>query len=435
MSAQSVAIFFPSGGVELAPTVVTAVGEVPAIGVWLEMQLGAGSLAGPRRIFVPNPAVYPVGGVSFYLNDVLNRNDPTGRNEGSEFHTYPVVTLAEGDELRAEWVDSSGIAHSNTYVVPGAPGSLSPPVLASVVTATGSVPLPTTVTPPTPGPISIPNPNSPIITALESGGLTTGWPQQSNTGCRVAEGSLTVYNGEYVMTAGETLTNTLINGNLVPKANCVVRDCIIRFNHNYGIDVRAQEVGGSISPATRPLIEYCTIDGVNASAFDSPCYGEGNPFRIVRCVFKNHGAPVFMTSNQAIEDSIIESHRYDGDIHKEAIFHNGGNNNLISGNVLIGNGSGTSAALALYGEVAAVQNMTVTGNLMVASQGYTMYTGSLSYKPFPTGINVDVTDNHFMELWHYNAQWDIVGHVAGSTTNGVWSGNVIHNGPNEGDPV
>lgn len=76
-------------------------------------------------------SIYPAQpGVRFFINGSIdvrdperrtNGYDPTGPKEGSEFHLFPDITLAVGDELEAHWRDAQGNVYASVAVAMPSP--------------------------------------------------------------------------------------------------------------------------------------------------------------------------------------------------------------------------------------------------------------------------------------------------------------------------
>jgi hypothetical protein len=349
--------------------------------------------------------VYPdTRGVQFLVNGVVDERSPTvrpngydatGPADGSVFHIYPTLTLSTGDVLEARWTDRSGVAWTHQHLV----GNVASEPPATTVPAT-----------------TVPAPSS------SSG----EFPTFESTGPRVAYSQMTVHQGD-LQTAydGQVIEKMDIRGNLrILHDNVIVRDTRVMMTHTYGLDARPMN---GVCP-TGTLYEYVEVDGRNAADVHVPVYGENCAWTLDHARVHNVGAAIHVVRNNTVSNSYIYSSRGETvDIHRNAIQHHGGYGNNIVNNTLYCEGNGCSSALALYGEVAAVQDILIEHNLLAATAGYCTYTGSLSYKPYPNGSNVRYIDNHFST--RYFPACGRAGVVEGSTAavrGNVWQGNIWH---------
>jgi hypothetical protein len=243
---------------------------------------------------------------------------------------------------------------------------------------------------------------------------------------------MTVHQGDFQTSFdGQVVEYLDIRGNLrILHNNVTVRDTRVMMTHTYGLDIRPNN--GVCPSGTR--FEYVEVDGRNALDVHVAVYGEDCSWTLDHARVHNVGGGIHVVRNNTVMNSYVYSSRGEtADIHRNAIQHHGGYGNKIINNTLYCEGNGCSSAVALYGEVAPVQDILIEHNLLAATAGYCTYTGSLSYKPYPNGSNVRYIDNHFSTK--YFPACGRVGAVTGSTAavrGNVWQGNVWHE---TGQPV
>lgn len=111
-------------------------------------------------------------------------------------------------------------------------------------------------------------------------------PTAANTGPRVPESSLTVYNGDVTNVApGEVLDRLLITGQFMPNNPCTIRDSVIR-----GGPVAYEELIGLVDCRRNggdPVrLEFCTLDPAGDAAVGHVGFRRGN-FSAYRCKVVN----------------------------------------------------------------------------------------------------------------------------------------------------
>lgn len=165
-----------------------------------------------------------------------------------------------------------------------------------------------------------------------------------------------------------------------------------------------------------------------------------NCFSLLRVDGHGTGYGVNASGNVTITDSYLHDWKtYSGNDHKDAVISNGGSNISIIHNNLQCNYSGggnglCSAAVGLFGDFAAVTNVEISRNLFNTVDGYCIYGGSTSGKPFPDASNVKITDNLFGKKYHNKCGYYGPSTDVELTRGNTWSGNRWQDGSGTVNP-
>lgn len=155
------------------------------------------------------------------------------------------------------------------------------------------------------------------------------------------------------------------------------------------IEGRVRGDGGSTNLQGLVLVDV-ELDGSD----DSNPHGEsviGNSnYTCIRCHIHDVDRGPNLGSNVRIESSYLHGIRS-----VAAINSNGGSNFTIVHNNLRCEGSGCSAALSLYGDLARVEDVLVQHNLFNTAGSYCTYAGSDRSKDNGVGLNIRYLDNRF----------------------------------------
>lgn len=373
---------------ELAAVAEEPPAEEPTAATWLEVDPGPGSMSGQRRVIVTTDEQYPnATGVTFSVNGTVNRTDPTGRRENSEFHTYPPVTLAAGDVLRAEWTDVAGVDRVAEYTVPGEPPVEEPPA-------------------------------EPVDDAAQ--------PTAENTG---PTGALAPHSGTIVATSGQVIENLDITGKIVVHAdNVTIRNCrLFARGHQWGIE---------LSGCNNTLIEDCEIDfgdvASNTQASDAIHLDQGDlPSNVTvrRCNIRRGRRGISGSCNGLlVEYCYLWDNWFADGSHSTRSSMEGGGGFVYRFNSFEMPNPGASACLALYGRNP-IDDVLIHHNWF-AGGSYCVNIGIGSSKAYdPT--NVRVTDNLFRTVFRPKAGTYGWFQNAGNSTR---TGNVWADGPLAGLP-
>lgn len=368
-------ITFPDGdAAEVLPQVVTADLDVLPQAMFLEMQSGAGlnsTVDGARRVVVPAASVYPDEvGVSFFVNDVFNRTDPTGRNEGSEYHTYPCADLAPGDVVRAEWTDTNLEFHSYECVTPTTISVPSGSVFPNVVTVFGSAGSPSVSPTPT----------------TSSGEM----PTTANTG---TTGTLTSVASFGTSFDGQIIENISTGSIDVYHNNVTIRNC--KFTSGlYKIDIHPGTSG--------TLIEDCEIDNGPIASSTNGGHGiylrpgtAGRPQNVTVRRCNIHRVKIGIgghVTNLLVEDCYIWDNWYTTGSHTTCVSLDGCQGAVYRGNSFEMPNPGASSCTALYARNP-IDDVLYEGN-WYAGGAYALNGGHGSAKEFDA-TNVEITGNFF----------------------------------------
>jgi len=451
--------------------------------VWSNIEAGAHAFSPTNLlpVITIDDSIYPTApGVQFWWEGVVDERNPvsrpngfdaTGPQESSTYHMFPDLFLDFGDELEARWVDVGGIEHINAVTVESAP---QPPPFAgsSAVTLDDAVCEAFSSLPTFTGSSAVTLDDVDGYGASPAAGFNfpgdwDGTPQRPEAGMALEHldfstfvspdiltdvgpttmPTVTMLSSNPLLVSGEcrptadsqVIEDYIINANFATNGydNITVRNCVINFNHTYGIDGRDLGRG----TGTGLTVENCIIDGTNAPP-EAKAFLSYVGVTVTNCWFRNYGgAPVITGTGHVWTDNISYCTRTWSGAHKEALFCNSGYGNTLLRNVFISEGGGTSTAVALYNDLGAFDDWTVEDNLFAASGGYLLYAACCPYKTAAfQGTNMTIRRNRFSTLYFPTGGrvgpftcWD------GGRTGNVWGGtsneNVWHDGPNAGNTV
>jgi hypothetical protein len=158
-------------------------------------------------------------------------------------------------------------------------------------------------------------------------------------------------------------------------------------------------------------------------------------YTCVRCDIHGTGRGANLGNNVRIEDSYLHDFVYVNGAHQTAIGSNGGQHFTIIHNNLVCNSGGCSAALSLYGDFSAINDVLIQNNLLNTTGSYCTYGGSTDAKPYPQGTNIRYIGNLFGKK--YGPKCGIYGPVAtwAFYAGDVWNGNKWQDGSGEIKPT
>jgi hypothetical protein len=250
------------------------------------------------------------------------------------------------------------------------------------------------------------------------------WPDAGSTG--VPAGTrLEAMNGQLTFsTPGQVVDGKDVNGCITVTASNVT---ISRFR----VRGCAREPVISVGYGLRGIrIEDCEIDGGNLNPDASAVGYDG--YSIRRCDIHNTGSGLHMTNDVTVEDNWVHDLHEGQDSHNDCVLTNGGANLVVRHNTLENSHTQTSV-VALYGDLDAVVDVAVDGNLLVGG-GYTVYGGSVPGKRHSTqAAGVRFTGNRFSR--RFFPKGGSFGPVSGfepTQPRNAWSGNVWDD---TGEPV
>lgn len=250
------------------------------------------------------------------------------------------------------------------------------------------------------------------------------WPNATNTGPRIPltkSPSITTTQNGQIISGLEVQTRIRIR-----HSDVIVRDCRVLADGQDGVyPIHVQALNG-IAP-TNVLIEYVEIAGQPGMSLGPPAIYSANGNWTARyCNIHNVGSGPRLANNCTIEYSWMhDTATTNPTEHKSGIGLNGGAHNVIRGNVIECSAAGCSAALALYGSYAPVDDILVEGNRFNTTGSYGVYGGSVSSKQYPHGTNIRFINNRFGRK--FNPDCGMYGPIASWEVNGVgnqWIGNV-----------
>jgi len=251
---------------------------------------------------------------------------------------------------------------------------------------------------------------------------SSGWPDATSTGVPI--GTNLRKSGLITVTVAGTVIDSVQCPGIVVKANNVtIRRSLIQGS---GDGVALIDTGDTSNGIyTGILVEDCEFDGQN-SGIQRGIGMQG--FTLLRCNVHGVMQGVVMNKDIVVQDCWIHDPNYASTTHKEAVLSNGGNNFTITHNNLHYDQSSTvSAAVSLFGDFAAISNVTVTNNLLNGG-GYEIYAGTEAGKAFPTASNVVVTGNTFGTKYGPLGGWAGFAADWAAGNGNSWSGNVTDTG-------
>lgn len=254
----------------------------------------------------------------------------------------------------------------------------------------------------------------PGVSATGSRAAVRAWPAPSTTGVRDAA-RLTTHEGSVlVKDAGSTIQDLEIHGVLqiaapgVQVRNVRVVGAVTVDPAGYGVTLTDVEVDHSAGPSSEAAV------------------GPGG-FTCTRCYIHGEGHGVHMeVDRSALVDSYVEITDSRDETHKDAVITNGGARGLmIRGNVLTCASEGCTAAVGLFGDFGAIDDVVIERNLLNTTGGYCLHAGvGAPGKPY-SATRVRVIDNTFGTTYH--PRCGEYGPVAywGDSHGNEWTGNVL----------
>jgi len=225
---------------------------------------------------------------------------------------------------------------------------------------------------------------------------------------------------------GQVISGMDVTGNIrIQHDDVTVRDSRVNFTSTYGLEVQ-RKADGSCPVGT--LFEYIELNGALADESDVPLYGNGCAWTLDRAYVHDVGRAIKVVNDNVVSNSYVVSSRTgDSGSHRGAVGNNGGRDNMLINNVLICEGSGCSAAIPMYGDVAAVDGMLVQGNLIATTGSYCAYGGSVEGMPYPNGSNIRFLDNRFSaQFFDTCGRYGVISGFEQGVRGNVFTGNVWH---------
>jgi hypothetical protein len=242
---------------------------------------------------------------------------------------------------------------------------------------------------------------------------------------------LTPYTGPLnISTSGTVIDDALISGCLyIAATNVTIENSVI----NNGSTCFAAINIATYLPTGGLLVSHVTMNG-----FDQPSGGtnaetyaifSGSNVSVDAVNIYGFSEPIASCGNLTLTNSYIHDLFVASWTHNEDLYC-GGTGALTIRHNRLENQNNQTATVALFGDFAAVQNMTIDDNLLNGG-GYTIYGGHDSSKAFGLqDANVKITNNHFMRTPEAGAFWPNGGYFGPVTAfdsaspGNVWSGNV-----------
>jgi len=224
--------------------------------------------------------------------------------------------------------------------------------------------------------------------------------------------------------------------------NVTIENCIVCAGGQAitGVSIE-NDANNNGAPITAFTMRNCTVSGI-----------DGNMRRAAACVKDIYGSATGVliqgcnlywaaTGIQAYAGQLLDNYVHDlvcnvayGD-HANGIVVRGGTAPMLIRNNTVLNGNGQTSCIALFQDHAppAIANKTISNNLL-AGGGYCFYGGQsgAQYAGRPAS-NIVVTGNVFSTVYYADggAFGPVIYYAHGNAGN-EWSGNVWHDGPNEG---
>ncbi|MFO0741526.1 MAG: hypothetical protein U0270_36855 [Labilithrix sp.] len=221
--------------------------------------------------------------------------------------------------------------------------------------------------------------------------------------------------------AGEVFENCRFNGDVVIQANDItIRSSLVKGR----IDAGDQSPGHNLT-----LIDVEVDGGGSGGGYNVAGIGSRG-FSCLRCNVHGGGHGIAAEGDARVEDSFIHDFAaVSADDHMGGIAAHGGSKvKIIHSNVecsYSGRFDGLcSSAVGMYGDFAPIDDYELKNNLFNTQDGYCVYGGSSSSKPFPHATNVRYVDNLFGKK--FGSKCGYYGPVSSfeiGNTGNVWSGN------------
>lgn len=258
-------------------------------------------------------------------------------------------------------------------------------------------------------------PPSPTSPSVAVDGPDGSWPGPDSTG--VPAGTQLTRSGPLVIsTPGVVVEGRDIHGDVLILAD----DVTIRASRITGGVIR---IGDEATSPRGVVLADIELDG-SGRADAARLAGIGySGVTVLRANIHHVGVGVAAVEDVVVRDSwihdlVVEGDPAAGGSHNEPILSNGGTRLTFVGNRLeAGTQKNMSAALALYGDFAPIEDVEVRGNLLVGG-GYALYAGSLPDKKHPRASQVHVIGNVFYRS--DSLQGGVFGPVSG------WAGGPGH---------
>lgn len=224
--------------------------------------------------------------------------------------------------------------------------------------------------------------------------------------------------------------------------NVTIENCIIAAGGQAitGVSIE-NDTNNNGAAITSFTMRHCTVSGIDdnmhrASACVRDIYGSATGVVIQGC-----NLYWAATGIQVYAGELLDNYVHDlvcnvayGD-HANGIVIGGGTAAMLIRNNTVLNGNGQTSCIALFQDHAppAIANKTISHNLL-AGGGYCIYGGQsgAQYAGLPAS-NIVVTDNVISTVYYADggAFGPVIYYAPGNSGND-WSGNVWHDGPNEG---
>ena len=273
--------------------------------------------------------------------------------------------------------------------------------------------------------------------APSASGRCPAFPAMPNAACTgYVAGTTLAKCGEgriVLSTAGKTSADCLFDGEVIVMA----KDITIKNSL-----VKGRVDAGDQMPGNNLVLEDVEIDGSGSGAtYNVPSLG-ATGFSCTRCNIHGGGHGVSAQAKARVVDSWIHDFTaVSADDHMGAIAAHGGSGVKILHSVVEcsygGSYSGLcSSAVGMYGDFAQIDDYEFKNNLFNTKDGYGVYGGSASSKPFPHATNVRFVDNVFGKK--FNPKCGFYGPVSSfesGNPGNVWSGNRWEDGSGDVPPA
>lgn len=266
-----------------------------------------------------------------------------------------------------------------TLTATNAGGSSS--VTKSVTVTAGTVEQPP---PPVTGSNCAPNPSA------------CGYPDASNTGVTVPDGSLTTYNGGVDLTTnGQVFQNAIVNGHLAILANNVtVKNVrVINSGEDFGIGLgHTQNATITDSEVLSPAGQMRLVVGIK------DIYGDATGTQILRTEITRTGTGI-QTHEGLIADNYVHEMAMEPGDHINGTTSNGSTVPMTIRHNTILNAFAQTDAISLFQDFGCEANRTIENNLL-AGGGYTVYGGDGGYC---TSHDIVIRNNRFSRMYFPNS--------------------------------
>ena len=342
-------------------------------------------------LFALGATVIVIGMVTYGVTNFSNKDSiPVGRPIATTIKSAPAKAPSANKVTQPEAKTTNDVVSKPTSVKSGSPFATLPitPSVAPVSQAPANVVAPVPIPTPSPSPSVCPNA---IHTPGGSDGAGGCWPYSGNTGVPTNI-TLSTYTGSCIF----AIANTVLSGK---QFNC---DVVIRAP---GVQIINSRINGIVVTQSDNATLTMTDSFVDGGAQETFPAVRAHDITLQRVEIINGQHSVSCYQNCTIENSWMHGQYLPATSsgHVNAFISNGGTGFTLRHNSAYCSAQATNFAggcsgdISFFGDFGQIQNVLVDNNLFHASDqiAYCLYAGASATKPYPTPLNVNITNNIF----------------------------------------